>query len=136
MTINEEAAAAAAAAADDDEDFELLRGLSLLLLPPLEDDEPDLDDDLIALPELDNDPEELDFWKGILEEVPELEEYFPLLLLPEDGGYAPLKLCELGSFLGGWDPLEELDLTPDFELLLEPLDDEEPLLPLLEPFLF
>lgn len=56
----------AAAADDDDDDLELLRDLSLLLLlllpPPEEEDDPDFDEGLIVeFPELDNDPDELDF---------------------------------------------------------------------------
>lgn len=85
VAISEEAAAAAA---DDDDDLELLeRDLSLLLLllllPP---DDPDLDDDRIELLlEVDSDPDELDFWKGALEEDPELEDFpLPLLLLLPD----------------------------------------------------
>lgn len=56
VAISEEAAAAAAD--EDDDDLELLRDLSLLLP---EDDVLDLDEGLIELPELDNDPDELDF---------------------------------------------------------------------------
>lgn len=74
-----------------------------------------------------------------MDDEPEFED-FPLvlllllLLLPI--GKLPVKLCELGNFFDdGIDPLEMLDFIPDFELLLE-LDDDEPLLPLFELFLF
>lgn len=51
-----------AEADDEEDDFELLRDLSLLLLPlPDEELELDLDEDFIELPELGSEPDELDF---------------------------------------------------------------------------